>query len=68
MSTLDLEEMMDIAFLVMVNLPLALQGRKGGNEIQIPLAVVLSAGLITATCLNMIGVPLLFLRFDVGRR
>jgi Cu/Ag efflux pump CusA len=49
-------------------LPLALQGGKPGNEIQNPLAIVILGGLITATFLNMIVVPSLFLRFGVGRR
>lgn len=49
-------------------LPLALQGGKPGNEIQTPLAVVILGGLITATLLNMIVVPALFLRFGVGNR
>jgi Cu/Ag efflux pump CusA len=49
-------------------LPLALQGGKPGNEIQTPLAVVILGGLITATLLNMIVVPSLFLKFGVGRK
>jgi len=48
-------------------LPLALQGGKPGNEIQTPLAIVILGGLITATFLNMIVVPSLFLRLGVGK-
>jgi Cu/Ag efflux pump CusA len=41
-------------------LPLVLTGNQPGNEIQGPMASVILGGLITATVLNMIVVPLLF--------
>lgn len=44
-------------------IPLALSGSSPGNEIQTPLAIVVLAGLFTSTCLNMIVVPSLFLRW-----
>jgi Cu/Ag efflux pump CusA len=44
-------------------LPLAVQGSKPGNEIQTPLAIVILGGLTTATFLNMVVVPTLYLKF-----
>lgn len=41
-------------------LPLVLAGSRPGNEIQAPMAAVILGGLLTATLLNMILVPLLF--------
>ena len=43
--------------------PLALSGGQPGNEIQTPLAIVVLFGLFSSTCLNMIVVPALFLRW-----
>ncbi len=43
--------------------PLAFGGDKPGNEIQTPMAMVILCGLFSATFLNMIVVPALFLRF-----
>ncbi len=42
--------------------PLALSGSRPGNEIQTPMAIVILCGLFTATFLNMVVVPALFLR------
>ena len=47
-------------------IPLALSGGQPGNEIQAPLAMVVLGGLLTATALNMVVLPALFLLF--GRR
>jgi CzcA family heavy metal efflux pump len=47
-------------------LPLALSGGEPGNEIQSPLAVVVLGGLLTSLALNMVVVPVLYLRW--GRR
>ena len=44
-------------------IPLALSGGQPGNEIQAPLAIVVLGGLLTATALNMIVLPALFLLF-----
>ena len=41
-------------------LPLVITGNQPGNEIQGPMAAVILGGLISATLLNMIVVPLLF--------
>ena len=41
-------------------IPLALSGQKAGNEIQAPMAIVILSGLITATALNMLVVPLVY--------
>ena len=53
-------------------LPLALSGAEPGNEIQSPLAVVVLGGLLTSLALNMVVVPVLFLRWgrppEVARR
>jgi len=51
-------------------LPLALAGREPGNEIQRPLAIVVLGGLLTSLALNMVVVPVLYMRFGgaVGRR
>ena len=43
--------------------PLALSGGQPGAEIQAPMAVVILFGLISSTILNMIVVPVLYLRF-----
>jgi len=40
--------------------PLALTASRPGNEIQGPMAAVILGGLVSATLLNMIVVPLLF--------
>ena len=42
-------------------LPLAVGGGKPGNELQTPMAIVILGGLLTATALNMIVVPVLYL-------
>ncbi len=44
-------------------IPLALRGNAPGNEIQSPMAIVILGGLITATFLNMIVMPVLFHRY-----
>ncbi len=46
--------------------PLALSQGTPGNEIQTPMAIVILFGLFSATFLNMVVVPVLFLRF--GKR
>ena len=46
-------------------LPLALSGGEPGNEIQSPMAVVVLGGLLTSLALNMVVVPVLFLRYGV---
>jgi Cu/Ag efflux pump CusA len=43
-------------------LPLALAGGEPGNEIQSPMAVVVPGGLLTSLALNMVVVPVLYLR------
>ena len=43
-------------------LPLALSGGEPGNEIQSPMAVVVLGGLLTSLALNMVVVPVLYLR------
>lgn len=47
-------------------IPLALAGHKPGNEIQSPMSKVILGGLLTATLLNMIVIPVLYSMF--GRR
>ena len=42
-------------------IPLALGGGKPGNEIQTPMAIVILGGLLSATALNMLVVPALYL-------
>jgi Cu/Ag efflux pump CusA len=44
-------------------IPLAARGSAPGNEIQSPMAVVILGGLVTATFLNMIVMPVLFHRY-----
>jgi Cu/Ag efflux pump CusA len=46
-------------------LPLALAGGEPGNEIQSPMAVVVLGGLLTSLVLNMVVVPVLYLRHGV---
>jgi CzcA family heavy metal efflux pump len=43
-------------------IPLALGGGKPGNEIQTPMAIVILFGLLSSMILNMIVVPVLYLR------
>lgn len=48
--------------------PLALGTGKPGNEIEAPMAIVILCGLVTATTMNMVVLPALYLRFgSVGR-
>jgi Cu/Ag efflux pump CusA len=49
-------------------IPLALGQGKSGSEIQTPMAVVILCGLATSTCLNMVVVPTLYLRYGRPRR
>lgn len=44
--------------------PIVLGGDRPGNEIQMPMAAVILCGIVTATILNMVIVPTLFLRFS----
>jgi CzcA family heavy metal efflux pump len=44
-------------------IPLALGGGEPGKEIQTPMAIVVLGGLLTATFLNMVVVPVLFERY-----
>ena len=44
-------------------IPLALGGGEPGKEIQTPMAIVILGGLLTSTFLNMVVVPVLFLRY-----
>ena len=49
-------------------LPLALSGGEPGNEIQSPMAVVVLGGILTSLALNMVVVPVLFLRYGAGKK
>ena len=46
--------------------PLALAGDKPGSEIESPMAIVILGGLVTATFLNLVVVPALFVKW--GRK
>jgi len=46
--------------------PLVLAGDHPGNEIQSPMAEVILGGLISSTLLNLVVVPVLFVRFGEG--
>ena len=48
-------------------LPLAMAGGEPGSEIETPMAIVILCGLATATLLNMLLVPALYLRFGALR-
>ncbi len=52
--------MMTVITTALALLPLVVTGNQPGNEIQGPMASVILGGLVTATILNMIVVPLLF--------
>jgi Cu/Ag efflux pump CusA len=43
--------------------PLILAGDRPGNEIQSPMAVVILGGLLSSTFLNLVVVPVLFVRY-----
>ena len=47
-------------------LPLALAGGEPGNEIQSPMAIVVLGGILTSLALNMVVVPVLFLKYGTG--
>jgi Cu/Ag efflux pump CusA len=49
-------------------LPLALAADQPGSEIQAPMSMVILGGLVTATFLNMIVVPILFLKWGIKRK
>jgi Cu/Ag efflux pump CusA len=51
----------------LVLVPLILAGQIPGNEIEHPMATVILGGLVTATLLNLLVVPSLYLRFGKGR-
>ena len=44
-------------------LPLAVAGSIPGHEIEHPMAIVILGGLVTSTLLNLLVVPVLYLRF-----
>jgi Cu/Ag efflux pump CusA len=48
--------------------PLALSGAHPGAELEAPMAVVILFGLLSATALNMLIVPIVYLRFSRMRR
>jgi Cu/Ag efflux pump CusA len=49
--------------------PLALSAGQPGSEIQAPMAIVILAGLLSSTVLNMVVLPALYLRYgSLGRR
>jgi len=48
--------------------PLALAGAHPGAELEAPMAIVILFGLLSATALNMIVVPIAYLRFSPLRR
>jgi CzcA family heavy metal efflux pump len=48
-------------------LPLAMGGGEPGKEIQAPMAIVVLGGLLTSTALNMVVVPVLFLKYGVAK-
>lgn len=48
--------------------PLALSAGQPGSEIQAPMAIVILAGLLSSTVLNMLVLPALYLRFGELRR
>jgi Cu/Ag efflux pump CusA len=47
--------------------PLVLAGQIPGNEIGLPMAIVILGGLVTATLLNLFVIPSLYLRFGARR-
>ena len=49
-------------------IPLALGSDKPGSEIEAPMAVVILFGLLSSTLLNMIVVPVVYLRFGYRKR
>ncbi|UCD25196.1 MAG: efflux RND transporter permease subunit, partial [Gemmatimonadota bacterium] len=48
-------------------LPLAMGGGEPGKEIQAPMAIVVLGGLLTSTALNMVVVPVLFLKYGIAK-
>ncbi|MDP8957479.1 MAG: efflux RND transporter permease subunit [Actinomycetota bacterium] len=60
--------MMTVLTTGLVLLPLVIGGEIPGQEIEYPMAIVITGGLITATLLNLFVVPSLYLRFAKSRR
>ena len=48
--------------------PLAFAGNRPGNEIQAPLSIVILGGLITATMLNLVVLPVLYEKWGVAKK
>jgi copper/silver efflux system protein len=48
--------------------PLAFAGNRPGNEIQAPLSIVILGGLITATLLNLVVLPVLYEKWGVTKK
>jgi Cu/Ag efflux pump CusA len=46
--------------------PLVITGDIPGQEIELPMAVVILGGLVTSTLLNLFVIPVLYLRFGGG--
>lgn len=44
--------------------PLALAGDKPGSELAYPMAIVILGGLVSATTLNLVVVPALYLKWE----
>ena len=49
-------------------LPLALAMDKPGSEIQAPMSIVILGGLLSATFLNMIVVPVLYEKWGIAKK
>ena len=52
----------------LARVPLALAGSHPGAELEAPMAVVILFGLLSATALNLLVVPIAFLKFSASRR
>jgi Cu/Ag efflux pump CusA len=48
-------------------IPLVLAGPIPGQEIEHPMATVILGGLVTSTLLNLLVVPVIYLRFGKGK-
>jgi Cu/Ag efflux pump CusA len=51
------------AFVFLALLPILVTGNQPGQEIEFPMAIVITGGLITSTILNLFFLPIAYFRY-----